>query len=122
MTQPGNDGKYEVSKTFSYKKERNKQGEWELTENPDLDLMKEHFLKPKHILWQCNPSLKRSVISVAIGRNHLVVAARDPGLSVGKVYTSGVNAYGQLGLGDEGKGTDRHALTLVCEHKHIFLS
>jgi alpha-tubulin suppressor-like RCC1 family protein len=50
------------------------------------------------------------VIAVATGNYHLLVVARDPGSYFGKVYSSGANNYGQLGLGDE---QERHALTHI---------
>lgn len=111
MTKPDAYGKYDVAQTFAYKQERDEEGE--LYDEPDIDIIKEHFLTPKPVIWQSNPKLKRIVISVGVGVTHLVVAARDPGQLHGKVYTSGVNSYGQLGHGDDGKDTTRHELTLV---------
>ena len=116
MTNTKADGTYDVGSDFIYKKELDEKGEWVKSNEPDEDIVKEHFLKPKHVLWQSNPHLKRSVLSVAIGVSHLVVAARDPGEMHAHVYTSGGNGYGQLGHGDVGSGAEhqRHALTLVC--------
>lgn len=113
MTKPDDNGKYDVGKMFAYEKECNAEGVWEITDKPKLDIIKEHFLKPKPVLWQSNPTLKRTVISVGIGSVHLVVVARDPGTLMGKVYTSGLNSFGQLGQGDDSKDTSSHALTLV---------
>jgi hypothetical protein len=113
MTQPGTDGKYDLGKGFYYKKRKNDEGQWELTNEPDTDIVRKHFLTPKPVLWQDPPHLQRTVISVGIGSAHLVVVARDHGQWHGHVYTSGDNTDGQLGLGDDGRGTNRHALTLV---------
>jgi hypothetical protein len=111
MTQPDAGGNYNLGITFTYEPKQNADGDWE--DQPNIDMIKEHYFKPKHVLWQSNPSQKRIVISVGVGVTHLVVAARDPGQLHGKVYTSGMNTFGQLGQGDDRKETSRHALTLV---------
>jgi regulator of chromosome condensation len=70
--------------------------------------IKEHFLTPKPVLWS-TPG-KRQVISIGCGGFHLIVVAREPGHFETTVWTSGLNQYGQLGLGDTER---RDELTLV---------
>jgi alpha-tubulin suppressor-like RCC1 family protein len=57
------------------------------------------------------------VISASVGSIHILVVARDPGSSLGKVYSSGGNNYGQLGHGDNtvhhGSKAARHKLKLI---------
>lgn len=97
------EGKYIITKTFMF----DDQGK------PKADLIKEHFLTPKPVMYAHGPDLKRTVIAVEMGGYHLLVAARDPGQFQAKLWTSGLNNYGQLGLGDVGGATNRHELTLV---------
>lgn len=78
-------------------------------------IFNELFLKPKLVVWQSNPTLKRTVVSVAIGSAHLVVTARDLDHLEARIYTSGCDTFGQLGHGDGGRGVNRHALTMVRE-------
>lgn len=110
MTTPGPNGQYELGKLYCYKSV----GEGEAQELvPDLEIVDNHFLKPKPVLWATNPQVKRTAIAVAVGTFHILVSARDPGQYQAKLYTSGLNNYGQLGHGDSGDNTERHALTLV---------
>jgi len=87
MTTPGPDGKYDIS-TRWYKDDSN--GEIDTTK------IKEHFLTPKLALYEGIP-VKRTVIAIAMGALHLLVAARDPGQLQAKTYSSGLNNYGQTG-------------------------
>ena len=89
----------------------------EITATLDPVTVQDHFLVPKRVKWESNPSQKRKVISVGIGSNHIAVVARDHKQRKAYLYTSGSNAYGQLGHGDTGcAGTNRHALLVkVCE-------
>jgi hypothetical protein len=106
-------GPYDVGRDFVYLKKANEHGVLELTRDADINKLKEHFLKPKHVMWASNPHIKRVVTTVGLGSYHMAVAARDPGDIQAKLYTSGLNSFGQLGHGDAGKDTHRHALTLV---------
>lgn len=115
MTQPDADGNFELGKTFCYEPETDDEGNIFLA--PKEDVIRDMFLLPKAPLWDnALPTLKKIVVGVAAGGFHLLVAARDPGQAESKLYSSGLNNYGQLGHGDvNGKDvvTDRHKLTLV---------
>jgi hypothetical protein len=52
---------------------------------------------PEIVHWEDNSP--RHVIDVALGGQHLLVVARHENLQ-SKVYASGLNTWGQLGLGD----------------------
>jgi hypothetical protein len=54
------------------------------------DKIKEHFLTPKPVRWFGGGS-KRTVVSVACGNYHLMVAAREHGKFKSVLYTSGLN-------------------------------
>ena len=83
-----------------------------------LDVVKEHFLKPKPVCWNSSILGRRIVTHVACGFWHLLVVARSPEENSGRVYSAGHNSYGKLGLGDE---TMRHELCLVSVSPSIFL-
>jgi hypothetical protein len=77
------------------------------------DVIKEHFLKPKPVLWNTSlPKLKRAVTHVSCGTSHILVCARAPEDSSSRAYSAGGGAFGKLGHGDE---LPRHELTLVCQ-------
>jgi len=113
MTNPDENGDYNIGKEFYYSPT---DGE------VDLAKVEKHFLKPQPVIFD-GPKLKRKVISVAMGGFHILVAARDPGEFQAKLYTSGLNSYGQLGHGDPHETGIKylHKLTLVkaLEHEHI---
>jgi hypothetical protein len=117
MTKPDEYGQYDLGRPFFYRNVQITDDETGTTftdSKPNLDLVKEHFLKPQPVQWatSCtNPALKRTVIAVGLGFFHILVAARDPGQFEAKLYTSGLNNFGQLGHGDD--NISRHALTLV---------
>ena len=81
--------------------------------------MRDSHLVPKAVLWDdIPPSLdyKRNVLNVACGGFHLLVIANDVQSGNGKeggnaIYSSGLNNYGQLGLGDT---KNRDKLIRVC--------
>jgi alpha-tubulin suppressor-like RCC1 family protein len=118
-------GKYWVGEEYETGElEKNSKGEVKLDDTTGepikviafryhLDLIKEKFLKPSPVCW-ATPATKRSVISVACGDMHLLVAARDGDLD-SKVYSSGNNGFGQLGHGDQ---RERHELTSVRTYKY----
>lgn len=73
------------------------------------DLVMEHFLKPKPVIWAAG--LGRKIVThVGCGDTHTLVAARSPGEPSSRLYAAGMNAYGKLGMGDE---IERHEMTLV---------
>lgn len=99
--------------------EPNEKGEYNLNDNwysssdgIDQQIIKEHFLTPKPVRWaDNNPVIKHSVISVGLGENHMLVAARHAGTFESFVYVSGRGDIGQLGLGEGTRRVD--ALTMV---------
>jgi alpha-tubulin suppressor-like RCC1 family protein len=58
----------------------------------------------------------KRIVAVAAGGSHSLALDSD-----GKVYATGRNEHGQLGMGDSGKGTDRYYFALVpsLSDKHI---
>ena len=80
----------------------------------NLEVLKNEYLKPKPVIFAPVPNvLKRRVISVACGANHLLVATVDicnGGYTSFTAYSSGLNNYGQLGHGDL---DDRKILTCI---------
>lgn len=81
------------------------------------DILEEHFLRPKPVMFAHSPLIPPKVIAVACGLYHIVAIARDQESSQGKLYTSGFNSRGNLGHGDT---DDRHKLTLVSLQKDLF--
>ena len=68
-----------------------------LDKKTSMDLIKSQYLKPQPPIW-AGPELKRTVLTISCGGYHFLVSTREQGgLSV---YSSGLNNYGQLGLGD----------------------
>lgn len=68
----------------------------------DCALLREKFLTPAPVRFagiMSMPTMKKTVISVGCGENHLLVAARDPGSFESQVYSCGLNSFGQLGNG-----------------------
>ena len=80
----------------------------------DLDFVRDKFLNPSAVRFAGAVS-KKTVLFVACGSYHLLVVAREPNQFQSTLYASGLNQYGQLGLGvdEKGKGVDRHELTPV---------
>ena len=76
----------------------------------NTEILEDHFMQPKPVMFAHLPPIPPKVIAVACGLYHIVVVARDPQNSHGKLYTSGLNNYGQLGHGDT---ENRDVLTLV---------
>jgi regulator of chromosome condensation len=111
-TGPNKEGMYTLTKEYFYDL---------TTGKPNLKIVKEQFLTPKPPIWAdtvLRP--KKQVIAVATGGYHLLVCARDNNDIVdpfkSRLYTSGLNNYGQLGHGDV--YIDRHQLTLVTALEH----
>ena len=101
--QPTQDGTYDVTKQF-----------YLTGDGTTVDLQKvlREFLTPKPPRWAGSVPFPRKVVNdVACGGNHLLVVARDiANGSHNFLYASGLNADGQLGLGDF---VSRHELTCV---------
>ena len=84
-----------------------------------VEIVRDSHLVPKPVLWDdIPPSLdyKRNVLNVACGGFHLLVIANDVQSGNGEeggnaIYSSGLNNYGQLGLGDR---KNRDKLIRVC--------
>lgn len=74
-----------------------------------VKIMKDDFLIPKPVKFS-HPMGKHVVLDVACGQNHMLVVVRLVGQSGTRVYGTGLNQYGQLGLGDE---KNRNELTLI---------
>ena len=104
------EGKY-VGETSFIKVETDEKGD----DVPTLktDILGDHFLQPKPVMFAHSPLHSPKVIAVSCGSFHIVVVARDPLSLHGKLYTSGINIYGQLGHGDL---MAREKLTLVRRH------
>ena len=85
---------------------KNKQGK------VDWNSVQEHFLTPKPAVFE-GPPMQRIVVAVAMGANFLLVSARDPNQFQAKLFTSGLNNYGQLGHGNECVNVSFHKLKLV---------
>jgi alpha-tubulin suppressor-like RCC1 family protein len=83
-------------------------------------LVREHFLTPKPPIWSFG-SPQKKVINVACGSYHLLAVAREPDDAKLRVYSSGINNYGQLGQGDFGVETERHELTMVRKKCFVWL-
>jgi alpha-tubulin suppressor-like RCC1 family protein len=81
-----------------------------------FEIMKHDFLVPKPVKY--SPAIgKHIVLDVACGQNHMLVVLREEDSFETKVYGTGLNQYGQLGLGD---ATNRNVLTLVSIFtKHV---
>ena len=76
----------------------------ELDKRTDLEIVKRVFLKPQPPVWD-TPLIKRTVFGMACGGYHLIALTREEeGL---RVYSSGLNQYGQLGHGNNEKGYNK---------------
>jgi hypothetical protein len=117
MTTPDANGNYDLGKNFCYHKVV-EDGVVDYT-GPNEDVIQKHFLTPLPPLFAHElPSLEMVVTGIACGGHHMLVTARAPGESDSKLYSCGLNNYGQLGQGDLNDATsdisaDRHELTLV---------
>jgi hypothetical protein len=83
-------------------------------------VVQEHFLTPKPVLFE-DKNNNRSIIAVACGAFHMLVIARDNNdpKQQGKLFSCGLNNYGQLGHGDQ--YNDRHALKLVRTNNIFYI-
>jgi hypothetical protein len=80
--------------------------------NYDQDLVLREWLTPRPPTWA--DGAPRKVQAVACGANHLlVIAIAGQDCATTSVYSCGLNNYGQLGHGDSGDNSHRHALTRV---------
>ena len=95
-------GKYDLTTSF-YKNKQPESWGW-----LNMDFLLDKFLTPLPV--QYETVAKRQVFNLACGAYHLLVAAMDEDGKV-RLYASGLNQYGQLGLGDT---ETRHVLTKVC--------
>ena len=72
-------------------------------------IMTDDFLIPKPVKYADNIG-PHIVVDVACGQNHMLVVVKENGSFETRVYATGLNQYGQLGLGDQ---INRNVLTLV---------
>lgn len=100
---------YDLTKSYFYYDDKDEDGKTET--KPNLDIIYEQFFNPLPPIWPRDIPSRQQVISVATGAFHILVAARDPGSFRSRVFSSGLNNYGQLGLGDI--YVNRHQLTLI---------
>jgi hypothetical protein len=97
---------------------RNEDGEEKEVAIPNV--VQNHFLTPQTVLFE-DENNDRSIIAVACGACHMLVVARDNGdpEKKGKLFSCGLNNYGQLGHGDY--GINRHALKLVRTNNIFYI-
>jgi hypothetical protein len=100
MTTPSKDGKYNLRSNQYYR----------YTSDSIESIVRNQFLKPSPVRWSWGSHHNKQVVSIACGQYHLLACAREAGDTQLRLYSSGLNNYGQLGLGDN---EDRHELTLV---------
>jgi hypothetical protein len=118
MTTPDAKGDYDLGKNFCYHKVDDENGVVDYT-GANEEIILKHFLTPLPPIFAHGlPSLNMIVVGIACGGHHMLVTARAPGESTSKLYTCGLNNYGQLGHGDVNDpandiSADRHELTLV---------
>ena len=67
----------------------------------EVDEIRDNYLIPKPVVWDDSLN-KRTVESVGCGGWHLLVISRNLGSGTSAVHSSGLNNFGQLGLGDSG--------------------
>lgn len=101
MTTPNKEGEFDLGQNYVKNMETGKY---------KLDIVAEKFLTPGPPRWADKKGANRIVTYVACGGYHILVAAKDTPSGISKLYTSGLNNYGQLGHGDH---KNRHELTLV---------
>lgn len=78
-----------------------------------VDKIINDYLVPQPVAWDEGLPLDKTVMNVTCGAYHLLLIARNDynhNLGINSVYASGLNQYGQLGLGDT---RDRKVLTRV---------
>ena len=79
-------------------------------------VIKEHFMKPKPALYR-GVTTKMEAVHVAVGTDHILVAARPFGEPSCRAWSSGNGAYGKLGHGNE---QHLHELKMV-RIKYVFV-
>lgn len=95
--------------------------------NYHVDWVKEDYVVPKPVLWEEDPKpgFKRVVEFIACGGYHLLVIARDVNVQddasnshdgESAVYGSGLNQYGQLGLGMNTNVEKLTRVSMECMH------
>jgi alpha-tubulin suppressor-like RCC1 family protein len=80
----------------------------ELGKKTSMQVVISEVLTPKPPAWN-GLAGKRKVAAISCGGFHFLAVVREVGMSV---YGSGLNQYGQLGLGDQ---VNRYELTRVSE-------
>lgn len=78
-----------------------------------VDKIINDYLVPQPVVWDEGLTVEKTVTNMACGAYHLLVIARNNNhhnVGINSVYASGLNQYGQLGLGDT---RDRKVLTRV---------
>ena len=79
-----------------------------------VDKVRDEHMLPKEVEWaDGDKAHNRIVVGVACGSFHLLVIAKDGEDGDLAVYASGLNNYGQLGLGTEGEDKDTDKLTRI---------
>ena len=99
-----------------------------------VDWVREDYVVPQPVVWEEEPKegYKRVVEFVACGGYHLLVIARDVRVqddendafanSEPVVYGSGLNQYGQLGLGMTKNVEKLTRVSMYCMHRFVSLS
>jgi regulator of chromosome condensation len=76
----------------------------------NTDAIRDIYLKAQPPIFLDNPTLTRRVLAVGCGSFHMLLVVQESGTSKRAVYSTGLNNYGQLGLGDI---VNRESLTRV---------
>jgi len=86
-----------------------------------LDKARDEYLIPQPVIWADQAMTKNHIVhNISCGAYHLIVVAKSSEDGSLNVYGSGLNNYGQLGMGDI---KPRHELTRVCTMKfNVFLN
>ena len=90
-----------------------------------IDAIRDEYLVPKPVVWADSMD-KRKVEAISCGGFHLLVTSRNLVDGSCSVHSSGLNNYGQLGLGDEycdadkKKNLDQNKLTEVRIYFSVF--
>jgi len=134
MAEPNEDGVLDVTHeryTTIVKEFNEKTKKWEEKEKIiHKNVILDKYLTPAPVrfaglgLHNATPASRKVVLSVACGENHLLVAARDPGDYQSKVYSCGLNSFGQLGNGQAvSKGAfDSNPKLPFCVHELTLVS
>ena len=64
------------------------------------DSIRQDYLVPKQVVWE-DPMVNREVVAIACGGYHLLIVSKNLETGAHAIHSSGLNNYGQLGLGHE---------------------